>query len=128
MASSNTVTVYGNVVEWAIEDGSTIEAATGDLYWWSQTGADTTPKLGATNTWWMVKTITFVPNTGASTGGEAVMLLEKDASGPILFAANIVDLNVVSQTYSPPLRCRPYWASTGGSAYTTGCKWIFHLA
>jgi len=132
LATTQVIKQYGQIVSWEIKDASGVAAATADIYWWSTKGGDITPsgndQQPDTGTWWQVKTITFIPSTAASTGAEMVQLKEKDSSGPILFRAAIIDTGAVSQTYDPPLRCRPYWGSTDGSLFTTGCFWLFHLA
>ena len=124
--TTNLVTAYGTIVEWFLGDSSNSAASTSDLYWFSSSGGDIVPKAGATDTSWLVKTITFRTSTASSTK-TIVRLKEKDSSGPILFQANLIDLAVYAQTYDPPLRCRPYWGSTDGSVFTTGSQWIFHL-
>ena len=134
MASTNSVKIYGHVVEWLLEDASGVSEATSTLAWYSTSAPAV--KSGAqpdsTNTWWNVKTITFIPGSTQTTGSpKYCRLLEKDSSGPILFHADF-DENapfvVQSQTYDPPLRCRPVWFTSKSVDFATGAKWIFHLA
>ena len=131
MASTNSVKIYGHIVEWAIEDSSAVSEATSTLAWYS-TSAPATKHGGepaSTDTWWMVKTITYIPSTAQTTGDAYVQLLEKDSSGPVLFHAEFqTGAGVVSQTYEPPLRCRPVWFTSKSVGFTTGSKWIFHIA
>jgi len=133
LASTNTVVQYGTIIQWNLEDSTSVNAATSTIAWYS-TACPPTAIAGSsvdtksTDTYWLVKTITFVPAVGNTTGGW-VSLMEKDSSGPVLFRANIESANdVFSQTYDPPLRCRPIWWSTLAETFTTGAKWIFHLA
>ena len=133
MASSNSVIHYGNIVEWNLQDTTSKGPTTSTIAWYSSS-CPPTAKTGSTagtpstETYWMVKTITFIPSVASATGGY-VRLMEKDSSGPVLFSAYFeTALDIYSQTYNPPLRCRPIWWSTLGDTFTTGSKWIFHLA
>ena len=130
MASTNSVTMYGNIVQWNIEDSSAISEATSTLAWYS-TAAPAVKHGGqpaSTDTYWHVKTITCLPNVATATGGY-MCLLEKDSSGPLLFIAYFeTAVDVYSQTYEPPLRCRPVWFTSKSAGYATGSKWIFQLA
>lgn len=133
MASTNSVKNYGLFVEWLLEDGSGVSEATSTLAWYSTSApAVKSAAEDSTNTSWMVKTITFVAGTTQTTGSPAFCrLLERDSSGPILFHADIDEnapFTVQSQTYDPPLRCRPVWFTSKSMAYATGAKFIFHLA
>ena len=132
MASANVVTrVAGtNIVQWYIGDSTSVNAATSSLYWWSTAGGDVTasgPPENTTGSFWMVRTITFVPTTGA-TGGHA-QLFDDSTAGPILFRANLkASDDVFSQTYDPPRRCRPVWVSSACSNdFTAGAYWLFEL-
>lgn len=132
MASSNTVVVYNNIVMWNIEDASGVSEATSNLMWYSTSAPAAGPgdnaEPPATGTWWQVKTITFIPAVATATGGY-VRLYEKDASGPILFTAYFeTAVDVYSQTYDPPLRCRPAWYTSMCAGFATGSQWVFHLA
>ena len=131
MASENTVKIYGHIVEWNLKDSSSVVEATGALAWYSTAApaAKNAGKPDSTNTWWNVKTITYVPTTAQATGDAYVRLYEKDSSGPILFHVSFqLGVDAQSQTYNPPLRCRPYWHTTGSVAFTTGGAWVFQLA
>ncbi len=131
MASTNSVKIYGHIVEWAIEDSSGVSEATSTLAWYSTSApaAKHGGKPDSTLTWWNVQTITYIPSTGQTTGDAYVRLLEKDSSGPIIFHAEFqLGTDPVSQTYSPPLRCRPVWFASKSVGFSTGGKWIFQLA
>ena len=134
MASTNSVVTYGNFVTWNIEDSTAVVAATSTLAWYSTAApaVKSGSKPDSTNTWWNVKTITFVAGSTQTTGSPAYCrLYEKDSSGPILFHADISEnepFAVQSQTYEPPLRCRPVFFSTLSELYATGAKFIFQLA
>jgi hypothetical protein len=134
LASTNSVVIYGHIVQWNLEDSSAVSEATSTLAWYST--AAPAVKSGAqpdsTLTWWNVKTISFHAGSTQTTGSPAYCrLLEKDSSGPILFHADIDEnapFTVISQTYDPPLRCRPVWFTSKSVGFATGAKWIFHLA
>ena len=129
MASANVIKTDGFIVEWYIGDATGVNAATGSLYWWSTAGGDVTASEGQTETFWMVKTIAWVPSTAESSGGY-VSLLEATTAGPTIFHGNLMTgEDVLTQTYDPPLRCRPCWVSTScANDLTAGGKWLFHLA
>lgn len=128
MASSNTVKLYGHIMEWGIQDASGNAGTSGSLHWWSTAGGDNTPGPGDTDSWWMVKTITYIPPNAQTTGGY-VRLVERDSSGPTIFQATFeTAVDVYTQTYDPPLRCRPAWWSSLSDGFATGGKWVFHLA
>ena len=134
MASSNSVKVYGHIVEWNLEDGSGVSEATSTLAWYS-TEAPAAKHAGSsgisTKTWWMVKTITFLAGATQTSGSpNYVRLLEKDSSGAILFHATLEHnvFDVQTQTYNPPLRCRPVWFTSKSVGFATGAKFIFLLA
>ena len=133
MASTNSVKFYGHIVEWALEDASGVSEATSTLAWYSTSApaVKSVAEQASTNTWWNVKTISFMAGSTQTSGSPSyVRLLEKDSSGAILFqaslAANVFD--VQSQTYDPPLRCRPVWFTSKSVGFATGAKFIFHLA
>ena len=133
MASTNSVKVYGEVVEWLLEDASGVSEATSTLAWYSTSApaVKSGAKPASTDTYWYVQTITFIPGSTQTTGSPAyVRLLERDASGPILFHADI-DENapfvVQSQTYTPARRCQPICFTSKSVGFATGAKWVFHL-
>ena len=131
MASSNSVVIYNNIVQWNLEDATGVVEATSSLAWYSTQAPavkSAAQNADATNTFWRVKTITFIPAVATATGGY-VRLFEKDASGPTLFTAYFeTAVDVYSQTYDPPLECRPYWITSGSTGLATGSQWVFHLA
>ena len=131
MASSNSVKVYGHIVEWSLEDATDVSEATSNLAWYS-TEAPAAKHAGSsdisTKTWWLVKTITLIPDPAQASGAE-IYLHEKDSSGAILFACVTEAMPAVySQTYDPPLRCRPVWFTSKSVSFTTGAKFVFQLA
>ena len=133
MASSNTVTHYNNIVHWFIGDASGGTTSSGDFYWWSTAVGQTANHAKQppdTGTWWNVKTITYLPSSDATTGSaEYMRLYEKDASGPLLFVAVVGDdRTAISQTYDPPLRCRPHLATSKCDEFAASGSFIFHLA
>ena len=130
MASTNSVTINDHIVQWSLEDATGVVAATSTLAWYSTAApaVASAAEHGATNTFWMVKTITVIPAI-AQASDTYIQLLEKEAAGPILFRAHFGNFgDVQSQTYDPPLRCRPLWLSTAQDSFTTGAKIIFQLA
>ena len=134
MASTNSVKIYDRIVEWSLEDASGVSEATSTLAWYSTSApaVKNSAEPPTTATFWNVQTITFIPGSTQTTGSPAyARLLDKDSSGPIIFHADI-DENapfvVQSQTYDPPLRCRPVWFTSKSVAFATGAKWVFHLA
>jgi hypothetical protein len=131
LASSNTITAYDRVVEWGLEDATGNTGSSASLFWFSAEAgavADNDKQPPSTAGFWLVKTITFMPTTAATTGGY-IQLNEKDSSGPVLWKANLkADVDVYSQTYDPPLRCRPAFYSSLSNQWTTGSKFVFHLA
>jgi hypothetical protein len=134
LASANVVTrVAGaNIIQWYLGDSTGVNAATSSLYWWSTAGGDVTasgPTENTTESYWLVRTVTFIPSTAQSTGGYA-QLFDDSTAGPILFRANMMTgEDVYSQTYDPPRRCRPVWVSTAcANDFTAGAYWTFDLA
>lgn len=130
MASTNSVVVYGSLIQWNIEDASGVSEATSSLAWYSTAApaVKNSAESASTDTYWYVKTITCIPNIATTTGGY-MRLYEKDANGPILFTAYFeTAVDVYSQTYEPPLRCRPMWFSSLSDNFATGSKWVFQLA
>lgn len=122
MASSNSVVIYNNIVMWNLEDATGVVAATSTLAWYSTSAPavkSAAQNADATSTFWRVKTITFIPALATTTGGY-VKLLEKDSSGPTLFTAYFeTAVDVYSQTYDPPLECRPIWLTTMSAGFAT---------
>jgi hypothetical protein len=130
LASSNSVKVYDRIVQWTIEDSTSVVAATSSLAWYSTTPGAAVPGgvPPATGSYWWVQTITVIPAVAQATG-TFIDILNRDSSGPILFRALYgVDPEIQSQTYDPPLKCQPLWLSTAQVSFTTGAKVIFHLA
>ena len=130
MASSNTVTLSDRVVEWFLDDATGSKGSSGALHWWSVANGETQPAPGVdmSGTYWNVKTITYIPAVATATGGW-IQLNEKEAAGAILWRANFkVGQDVYSQTYDPPLRCRPAFWSSLSNAHATGSYFVFHLA
>jgi hypothetical protein len=130
LASSNSVLIYDRFVQWNLEDSSSVSEATSTLCWYSTAapGVKSGAKPDSTGTFWYVKTITFIPAVATATGGYA-QLVDKDASGPVIFTAYFeTAVDVYSQTYDPPLRCRPMWFTSLSVEFATGSKWVFELA
>ena len=137
MASENTITVSGQIVQWLIKDPAGTSGATGNLFWWSTAGGDVIPTtypnnpgMDDTATYWMVSKIQFIPSTAATTGS-FVRLYEDSTVGPILVnhMFNSWEEGKEEWNFVPPLCCRPVFASsTGSGAYTTPSYFIFHLA
>ena len=133
MASSNTIKAYSNVVEWKIGESSATKDVAGQLSWW-QADADigsapnNSKQPPSTSGYWNVRTITFIPTVASATGGY-VQLNEKDSSGPILWSALMeTAVDVYSQTYNPPLQCRPTFYASLSVGVTSGSFFVFHLA
>jgi len=130
LASSNTVVNYGTVVQWFLNDSTGVTASTSHLAWYSTAApaAKSGAESASTDTCWFVKTITFIPSTAQTSGGY-VPLYEKDSSGPVLWAC-VTEMvaAVYSQTYTPPLECRPVWYTSKSNDFTTGAKFVFQLA
>lgn len=90
-----------------------------------------TDLTGSTDSFLMVKTITFHP----SAQNDKLILREAVVSttSAIIFQAKAAaDTSVLSQTYSPPLRCRPVFdisecTVTTGDVASSGTWFSMHL-
>jgi len=134
LATDIVITTQDRVVQWLLGAASGTKDAAGHIAWWMSssanigTAADHAKQPPDTGTFWYVKTITYMPDVATATGGY-ITLYDNNSSGPILWKCLLeTAVDVYSQTYDPPLRCRPTFYSTLSAGWSTKDYIVFHLA